>query len=207
MSKEQAAASSEAGVLIGAAQAEYETDIGNIVIDPRELVLEKTSRWAAKLKYPSLGREREAAAVLIGYKKSFVELIQRRQWDAIDRLIGEVQKKIAALTTPEKKIGIIEQLSRFHKGLAALSWTVEEIEALKWFRTTDEDEASEASISSIKIGDSLVTRRQVRERLRGSVSNARLRECERREDEALKLERENSCRRERNELTVHRQWS
>jgi hypothetical protein len=88
-----------------------------------------------------------------------------------------------------------------------MSWTNEEIEALKWFRTSDDDEASEASVSSIKIGDRLVTRAQIRERLRGNISNARLSECERREKEAVELERENSYRRERNESTVHRQWS
>jgi hypothetical protein len=95
----------------------------------------------------------------------------------------------------------------FFVRLTRMSWTNEEIEALKWFRTGDDDEASEASVSSIKIGDRLITRAQIRERLRGNISNARLHECEQREKEAVELERENNYRRERNESTVHRQWS
>jgi hypothetical protein len=63
MSKEQATASSEAGVLISEAQAEYELDIATIVIDDREKVLAMV-RYVAKLRFASLGREREAARFL-----------------------------------------------------------------------------------------------------------------------------------------------
>jgi hypothetical protein len=39
------------------------------------------------------------------------------------------------------------------------------------------------------------------------MTNARLSECETREKEAVELERLNNYRRERNDSTIHRQWS
>jgi hypothetical protein len=209
MSKEQAAASSEAGVLIGEAQAEYELDIGDIQIDPREKVLAMV-RYVAKLRFASLGREREAAQFLRQRKPRLADLIKRHEHAALDQAIDEILRHIDRLNVPEPRPNLLTNLLRnptFFGQLRQMSWTNEEIEALKWFRTADEDEASEASVSSIKIGDRLVTRAQIRERLRGYISNARLHECEQREKEAVELERENSYRRERNESTVHRQWS
>src|SRR5579859_7795546 len=101
MSKENAAASSEMGVLIGAAQAEYETEITQIVVDPREIVLAMVRR-VVKLSFPTLARERDSAGILRSYKPKFASLIRERQYETLNRIVAEVEVKINLLARPER---------------------------------------------------------------------------------------------------------
>jgi hypothetical protein len=135
--------------------------------------------------------------------KSFVELIETRQYDAIYRLIGEVQKKVSALTVLEKRIGVFDQLGNtaVFNELREASWTIEEIEGIRHFAKQGDraDQLSDITVSSLKIGDRLVTRAEIRASLKGFITNARLVQAERQQKEAIDLENENRWRKERGE--------
>lgn len=202
MSKEQAAASIELGTLIGAACAEYETEIPEIVVDPREVPL-AMERRVAKLRFPNLARESEAAALLRSSKPQFKELIKRRQYDELDRAVAEVESRIMRLTIPERVLSVQEQANKAHAIFRARSWTDEEIDGLgRWFNRSAQ--ISEIGVSSVKVGDDVVTRAEIRTKL--LCTKARLFEMERQEKEAIELEASNRERKQRGEGLYHRQW-
>jgi hypothetical protein len=209
MSKEQpAAASSELGVLIGAVQAEYETEIGSIVIDPREVPLAMMRR-VAKLPFPTLAREREAAGFARSNIPIFARLIRERQYETLNRTVAEVEAKINLLARPERRVSVQAQANNARATFRAMSWMDQEVEALRFFdRGGAHAQISEIGISSVKIGGDLVTRADIRKKLKacGACSFARLTEMERQEKEAIDLEAANRVRRDRGEGLYHRNW-
>ncbi len=203
MSKEQAAASIELGTLIGAACAEYETAIPEIVVDPREVPL-AMERRVKKLQFSNLAREREVAALMLTSLPQITELIERRQYDELDRAVAELESRIMRLTIPERVLSVQEQANKAREIFRARSWTDEEVDGLgRWFNRSAQ--ISEIGVSSVKVGDDLVTRAEIRSKL--LCTKARLFEMEGREKEAIELEASNRERKQRGEAPYHRQWS
>jgi hypothetical protein len=203
MSKEQAAAPSELGMLIGAAHAEYEAEIPEIVIDPKEVPL-AMARKVAKLRFPNEAREREAAAILRRAKPQFIDLIRRRQYEALDRAVADVESQIMRLTIPERTLSVREQANKARASFRAKSWTTEEVDALGRYFDRSGALISEIGVSFVKVGDELITREQIRTKLKacGVITTA----MERQENEAIQLEAANRVRKERGESPFHRQW-
>jgi hypothetical protein len=175
-----------------------------IVIDPREELLQMVRR-VAKLPFPSRTREREATAILLNWKARFSDFIKHKQYSELVRAIADVERQINALTKPARVSSLREQANKLHAVFEAKSWTSEEIDALGNNFGPD-GEISEIAISSVKVGERQITRTEIRARLRGLCSNARLASIERQEDQATKFEAENRARKERGETAHHRTW-
>jgi len=208
MSKEQGEAI-ESGTLIGVVRAEFETDIPEIVIDPREMALASIRRICAE-KYPSNSREREVAALVRGYKPRIVELIRRRNNEALETLLYEMEGKARPLALPERVPGVIEQTQnlRFRNTFREMSWTSAEIDALPLLMGASPmgldvpGPISDITISSVKIDGRLVTRDEVRKR----IEKPNALHAEKQQKEAEELAAENAERSKRGEPLRHRNW-
>lgn len=140
------------------------------------------------------------------FRPKIKDLIGNRQFDALKRTVSEMEAKANDLTVPEPTLSVSEQVSKFRRSFQEKSWTSEETDGLRWFGRVG-DKVSEIGVSSVKIGDQVVTRSQVREKLGRHCTNAHLRQMECQEKEALDLEANNRERKERGENPYHRQWA
>jgi len=128
--------------------------------------------------------------------------------DELNSIRGQVKELVAScakLTIPEKLASFEDELRRTSEYFIQASWLAEEMDGLKAFWRNG-DRISSITLKSVKLGDREIQRSQVREKLRGIVTNARLHELKQREREALDLHAENGARHARGEQVIHRQW-
>ena len=109
------------------------------------------------------------------------------------------------LTIPEKQPSFSEEMYRTQDFFRQASWSAEEMDGLKAFFRTG-DRVRGVTIVSVKLGDREVKRSDVRAMLKGLVSNVRLDQVERQEQEALQLRADNEERRTRGLGPIHRHW-
>lgn len=173
--------------------------------DPIEIVKAARARIAA-LKFPTPERERAAAGNMASHSKMIDELIRNgADLNTLRSKVFEMEEACRRLSIPEKAPSFQEELYRTHPVFQQASWTAEEIDGLKRF-FRDGDRISAIRVSSVKLGDRKVTRREVREKLKGILTAAHIEGLEKREAAAIQHERDNDARRERGEGTHHRQW-
>jgi len=202
------------GDLIGAAAAEFEAAIAEISVDPRDIPRGAVSRIRATPSWPTLDRERQAATLVRSFLESITELIRNDDRPALRRLTADMEERCRRLAIPERNPTFAEEIERVGGILRAKSWAPEEVHGLERF-WRDGDRFTEIQISSIKFGDRMVSRREVRAMLHGRRPNGhsigpctadQVAEFEAREEAALRLEKQNQERRALGQEPTHREW-
>jgi hypothetical protein len=183
--------------------AEYEAEIPEISVDPRDVPLAAVRR-IAKLRFPSLVAE-SATASIVRDSKRFEGLIRNRDWDTLNSGVADMESGVKRLTIPAPAPTFEDQLREYVGTFLQMSWTSHEYDALRGLWRPD-DRISEIGISSVKLGDRMAKRAEVRERLKNFCTNAQLDQMARQEKEAIELEAENRLRSARGEERRHRSW-
>jgi hypothetical protein len=196
MSKNERPEELEAGALMGGLLAEQEATVPELKINPCELWL-ATMRRIGALRYPTIAQERIAVKNVRNFFPTIKQLILDFDLVGLRALAWKIEENCKKIAEPEREPDFWDDYRSCVQDFYKASWSAAEADALRYVVVVNnrfpKDRIYEITPSSVKIGDRIVTRTQVRAELKArDWSNVQLAQFERMEQDRLRVDELNA---------------